>query len=84
MEAALKAQESQMKQHQAYLQNLYDKKPEHAQSLAGCLKYLDEQLSNMKATMADPVHRQKIIDETKQIVQGMAVELKKEYDGKIG
>ena len=83
-EAVLQAQEDQAKKMTAYLQSARDAKLGDAQNLAGCFKYVDEELNKMKATMAEPVHKQKRIDETKQSVQGMAAELKKEYDGKIG
>ena len=68
----------------AYLQSAHDAKPGDAQNLAGCFKYADEELNKTKAMMADPARKQKRIDETNKIVQGMAAELKKEYDGKIG
>ena len=53
VEAALKAQEDQTKQHQAYLQNLHDAKPEDAQTLTGCFKYLNEELNPTEQKKAD-------------------------------
>ena len=42
LEGVLKAHGDQVKQHEAYLQRLHDAKPEDTQTMAGCLKYLDE------------------------------------------
>ena len=83
-EAVLKAHGDQVKQHEAYLQRLHDAKPEDTQTMAGCLKYLDEELNKMKVVMTDPVHKQKMLDEAKRMMQDVAHEIKTDYDGKIG
>ena len=68
VEAALKAQEDQTKQHQAYLQSHHDAKPEDAQTLTGFLKYFDEELNKMKVAMADPMHKQKMMHDAKRMI----------------
>ena len=84
LEDVLKAHGDQVKQHEAYLQRLHDAKPEDTQTMAGCLKYLDEELNKMKVVMTDPVHKQKMLDEAKRMMQDVAHEIKTDYDGKIG
>ena len=81
----LKAHDDQAKQHEAYLQRLHNNsKPEDTQNMAGGFKYFDEELNKMKVVMADPVHKQKILDEAKRMMHDALHEIKTDYDGKIG
>ena len=47
----IKILEDAMKQHQAYIQNVYDAKPEDARILTTCLKHLDEEVGKVKVAM---------------------------------
>ena len=38
----------------------------------------------MKVVMTDPVHKHKMQDEAKRMMQAVAHEIKTDYDGKIG
>ena len=51
MAERIKILEDAMKQHQAYIQNFYDTKPEDARFLTSCLKHLDEKVGKVKVAM---------------------------------
>ena len=85
MAERIKLMEDSMKQHQAYIQNVYDAKPEDARILTSCLKHLDEEVGKVKVAMVQGMAQdQKVLGETKQMVQSISQELRSDVDGKIG
>ena len=52
---------------------------EDEQKLKGYFEHIDKELGKIKAAMADPIHKQKILDESKRMVQDMALGVKVEY-----
>ena len=54
-------------------------RPEDEQKLKGYFEHIDKELSTIKTAMADPLHKQKILDEMMRMVQDMDLLLKVEY-----
>ena len=78
LEKFVKAQADAVSIQQVYLQGLHSSKPEEAQTLAACFGYVEQELGLIKAAMKDPVHKQKMLDEAKRMVQSAAQEIKDE------
>ena len=84
IEDAMKMQLDEVKKHADFLNYFHNNTPEDAQGLAARLKFIDEELINMKTVMMDPAHKQKIMDDTKQVMHDALKEYKADYDSKFG
>ena len=65
------------------IQDLEDNlKAWEGQTVTGYFENVGTELDQVKTAMADPIYKQKMLDEAKQMVQDMAQELRNDFNGK--
>ena len=78
LDAVVKAQNDRVGAAEAGLKARPALRPKDEQTLQGYFEHLDKELGAIRTAMADPLHKQKILDESKRMVQDMAQSLKVE------